>query len=185
MMTFVVIAVYYFRRQAKALEYVAEIEEARFMRQQRLWRAEDARQVRLERPLDWLSEIASRALGDSVTIMGIEKALPLIPALDTRASSGGRVVFSTLDPRALRKRVGVKKSRGKSTVARLERFAMETPLLGPSPRKAKDGKQSLMDDEWFDVKAGIIGKGCQLSWGEPERLWIYQVEQEGKAHGRN
>jgi hypothetical protein len=36
-----------------------------------------------------------------------------------------------------------------------------------------------MQDEWFDVKAGIIGKEFQLPWGEPGRLWVYRVEKAG------
>jgi hypothetical protein len=32
--------------------------------------------------------------------------------------------------------------------------------------------------EWFDVKAGIIGKEFQVYRGEPEFLWVYLVEQK-------
>jgi hypothetical protein len=175
---FVVIAVYYFRRQARALEYVAEIEEARFMRQKQLWREEDAQQVRIDKPYSWLSTVASRALEKNIMVLSVERALPGIPALETVANDGRKVVFSTLEPRKLRGKVGKPKSHSKGTVARLERFAAETPLLGQNPRKAKAGEMSLIEDEWFDVKAGKIGKGFQVYWGEPERLWVYLVEQK-------
>lgn len=175
---FVVVAVYYFRRQARALEYVAEIEEARFMRQKQLWREEDAQQVRIEEPYSWLSTVASRALEENVVVLSVERALPGVPALETIANDGRKVVFSTLEPRMMRKKARKPKTRSKGTVARLERFAEETPLLGQNPRKAKEGEMSLIEDEWFDVKAGMIGKGFQVYWGEPERLWVYLVEQK-------
>lgn len=178
MAVFILVAVYYFRRQAKALEYVAEIEEARFMRQKQLWREEDAQQIRVDAPLEWLSEVASMALEEDVSVLDVGRRLPGIPALETVAANGTKVVFSTLEPRSLRRRAGRSK-RGKGTAARLERFAADSPLLGPNPRRARAGEMSLMRDEWFDVKAGIIGKGFQLLWGEPERLWVYLVEKTG------
>lgn len=178
LVVFIVIAVYYFRRQAKALEYVAEIEEARFMRQKQLWREEDAQQIHIGNPLGWLSKVASLALGENISVLSVERVLPVIPALEVRATEGRKIVFSTLNHRMLRRKIGRPKTRSKGAVARLERFASESPLLGPNPRRVKTGEMSLIEDEWFDVKAGIIGKGYQIPWGEPERLWIFLVEQK-------
>jgi hypothetical protein len=177
MATFVVVAIYYFRRQAKALEYVAETEGSRFMRQKKLWRREDASQIQVEKPLDWLSQVASSALDEPVTVMSVQRTLPEIPALDTNATNGKRAVFSPLDPRELRKYVGGNVRGRKSTIARLERFAGGVPLLGRAPRKVQTGEQSLLDDEWFDVRAGIVGERLEIAWGEPEQLWVYLVPQ--------
>jgi hypothetical protein len=179
MAIFVVVATYYFRRQAKALEYVAETEGIRFMRQKKLWRREDVSQIQVEKPLDWLSQVASSALDEPVTVMSVQRTLPEIPALDTNTTNGRRVVFSPLDPRALRKYIGGNVRGKKSAIARLERFAGGTPLLGRTPRKVRAGEQSLLDEEWFDVRAGIVGEKLEIAWGESERLWVYLVSQGG------
>jgi len=174
MAAFVVVAVYYFRRQAAALEYMAQVEETRFMRQQQVWRREDAAQIDIAGPADWLAEVASSALSEPVSLAGI-RAIPELLAVEAIAAGGGRVVFSPLNPRLLRRRVG--RARGGSTDAadRMRRMAGEAPLLGRNPRRARSGERSLMHDEWFDIKAGKAGRALGVAWGEPTRLWVYRV----------
>jgi hypothetical protein len=70
---------------------------------------------------------------------------------------------------------GRKDGRG---TARLETLEQETPLLGRHPRRVISGERSLVDDEWFDVMAGRVGKELDVNWGEPQRLWVYLVPQE-------
>ncbi len=177
MAAFVLVAVFYFRRQAKALDYMAEIEEARFMRQTQMWRREDAAQITVEDPLAWLAEEASAALEEPVALLEVRRRLADLPALDIQADGGRRVVFSTLEPDVLRRQVSDGRTRGRGTAARLEKFAKDTPLLGRNPKRVKAAQRSLMDDEWFDVKASKVGKAMEIPWGEPERLWVYLVEK--------
>ncbi len=63
--------------------------------------------------------------------------------------------------------------KGGSGTNRLEMLKQETPLIGRNPRRVIYGGQSLVDDEWFDVMAGRVGKELEVDRGEPQRLWMY------------
>lgn len=174
MAAFVVISVYYFRKQARALEYMAEVEETRFMRQQQIWRREDAAQIDIGAPMAWLADVASAALGDPVSLTNF-RAIPELPAVEAIVAGGGRLVFSPLTPRALRRKVGGARGASKDAAGRMLRMAGDAPLLGRNPRRAQSAERSLMHDEWFDIKAGKAGQALGLDWGEPSRLWVYSV----------
>lgn len=177
MAVFVVISVYYFRKQARALEYMAEIEETRFMRQRQLWRREDAARFDLT-PMKWLEGQVEGALGITLNLLEPNRRVAAPPALEVLADEGRRVVFSPVEPRGMRKAFGGRGRKDGSGTARLETLVQETPLLGRNPRRVISGERSLVDDEWFDVMAGRVGKELDVNWGEPQRLWVYLVPQE-------
>ncbi len=176
MATFIVIAIYYFRRQAIALEQVAEIEEERYMRQTKLWRKQAASQINVGEPLSWFQEQAAIALGSDVQLLepGRRNAIP--PVLEFLASRGQRVLFSPLDLRTMKKAFDGRKPKAKDAASRLASMQGETPLLGRNTRGIQEGTISLRDDEYFDIWAGNAGEKMGIHWGEPERLWVFWVQ---------
>jgi hypothetical protein len=175
MATFIVIAIYYFHRQAVALEQVAEIEEERYMRQTKLWRKQDASQIKIGEPLSWFQKQATIALRSDVQLLepGRRNASP--PVLEFLASGGQRVLFSPLDLRTMKKAFDGRKPKAKDAASMLASMQGETPLLGRSTRGIQKGNISLRDDEYFDIWAGNAGEKMGIHWGEPERLWVYWV----------
>ncbi len=176
MAIFIIIAIYYFRRQAVALEQVAEIEEERYMRQTKLWRKQDASQVKIGEPLSWFQKLVPIALGRDVQLLEAGRKNPSPPVLEFLANSGQRVLFSPLDLRAMKKAFAGKKSKGKDPTSRLQSMQSETPMLGRNTRSIRKGNVSLRDDEYFDIWAGNAGEKLGVNWGEPERLWVYLVQ---------
>jgi len=173
MLVFTVTTIFYQRRQAVALEYMADINERVGLAEIKNARREQAAGINVEDPLVWLEEQACAALEDAVELVEITRKIPELHALDVRANIG-RVVFSTIEPGVLKKRVdGL--GRKKDTASRLERFAAETPLLGNNPKRAKTGERSIINDEWFDVKAERVAKSFELHWDQPERIHVYHV----------
>ncbi len=176
MATFIIIAIFYFRRQAVALEQVAEIEEERYMRQTKLWRKKDASQIKIGEPLSWFQKQVLIALGSDVQLLEAGRKHTSPPVLEFLARSGQRVLFSPLDLRAMKKAFAGKETRGKDAASRLESMQSETPLMGRNMRGIQKGNVSLRDDEYFDIWAGDAGKKLGVNWGEPERLWVYLVQ---------
>jgi hypothetical protein len=173
MLVFTVTTIYYQRRQATALEHMAEVNERVGVSQIKSIRREQASGINIGDPIAWLSEQASEALDEPVALVEVKRAVPELSALDVAAETG-RVVFSTIEPGILRKRVEGT-GRKKDTASRLERFAADTPLLGSNPRRAKTGERSIINDEWFDVKAEKAARSFDLQWDQPERIHVYRV----------
>jgi hypothetical protein len=175
MVTFIVIAIYYFRRQAIALEQVAEIEEERYMRQTKLWRKQDASQIKIGEPLSWFQKQAAIALGSDIHLLESGRRNTSPPVLEFLASGGQRVLFSPLDYRSMKKAFMGRKPKVNDAASRLASMQSETPLLGRNMRGIQRGDVSLRDDEYFDIWAGNAGEKMGIHWGEPERLWVYWV----------
>jgi hypothetical protein len=176
MAIFIIIAIYYFRRQAVALEQVAEIEEERYMRQTKLWRKQDASRIRIGEPLSWFQKQVPIALGLDVQLLEAGRKNVSPPVLEFLASNGQRVLFSPLDLRAMKKAFAGKKPNGKDPASKLQNMRIETPMLGRNTRGIQKGSVSLRDDEYFDIWAGNAGEKLGINWGEPERLWVYLVQ---------
>jgi hypothetical protein len=176
MATFILIAIYYFRRQAIALEQVAEIEEERYMRQTRLWRKQDAANVQMVDPTEWFQNQAVIALGVDVQLLEAGRKFSNPSAIEFVANAGQRVIFSPLDLRAMKKAFSGNKAKGKGAAAKLQTMEGETPLLGRNPRSVDKGNVSLRDDEYFDLRAGDAGNKSGVAWGEPAKLWVYLVQ---------
>jgi hypothetical protein len=176
MATFIVIAIYYFRRQAVALEQVAEIEEERYMRQTRHWRKQDASNIQIDDPTKWFQKQAVLALGMDLQLLEAGRKYSNPSAIEFLANAGQRVIFSPLDSRAIKKSFAGNKSRGRGAAAKLQSMEGETPLLGRNPRNIDKGTVSLRDDEYFDLRAGNAGEKLGVQWGEPAKLWVYLVQ---------
>ena len=78
----------------------------------------------------------------------------------------------------MKKNFGCKGRKGGSGTTRLETLEQEPPFIGRYPSRVRYGERALVDDEWFDVMAGRVGKELEVGWGEPQRLWEYLVPQE-------
>jgi len=177
MATFIVIAIYYFRRQAVALEQVAEIEEERYMRQTRHWRKQDASNIQISDPTKWFQKQAVIALGMDIQLLEADRKFSNPSAIEFVANAGQRVIFSPLDPRSIKKFFSGNKTRGKGAAAKLQSMEGETPLLGRNPRSMEKGAVSLRDDEYFDLLSGNAGEKLGVHWGEPAKLWVYLIPQ--------
>lgn len=176
MTTFIIIAIFYFRRQAVALENVAEIEEERYMRQTKLWRKQDAEAIRIDDPKKWFQEQAVIALRKDIELLGDERKNSSPPVIEFTAGEGQRVVFSPLDLKAMKKAFPSVKPKGDSPISRAQRLEGDTPFLGRNPRSVEKGNVSLRDDEWFDLRANKAASKLGVSWGEPTRIWVYLVK---------
>lgn len=176
MATFIIIAIYYFRRQAVALENVAEIEEERYMRQTRLWRKQDAEAIQIDDPNKWFQAQAVIALGKDIELLSDERKNSSPPVIEFTAGEGQRVVFSPLDLKAMKKAFPSAKAKGDRPISRAQRLEGDTPFLGRNPRSAEKGNVSLRDNEWFDLSANKAAAKLGVNWGEPTKLWVYLVK---------
>lgn len=176
MATFIVIAIFYFRRQAIALEQVAEIEEERFMRQTQMWRKQSASEIAMDKPLKWFEKQAVTALKMDVELIEAGRKNTSPAALEFLANGGQRVVFSPLDPKGMKKAFSGAKPKGKGAASRLQSMEGDVPFLGRNARRVIKGNVSLRDDEMFDIYAGKAGTRLGVEWGNPTKLWVYLVQ---------
>ena len=131
-------------------------------------------------PLTWLAREVSYELDLPITISEVIKVVREVQAVELRASSGLRVIVSTLPKsdvmrfdRRLRAAGGKK-----SAVDRVSSFASR-PLLGRS--RWGWGVQIIervmsQANEFFDVEADAVSHRLGLNWDKPSRLWYYVVK---------
>lgn len=130
-------------------------------------------------PLDWLARQVSSELDTPVTISEVMRVVHDIQTVELRASSGQRVIVSTLPKSDVmrfdrRLRAAGKK---KSAAERVASFAAR-PLLGKS--RWGWGVQTVervmsQSSEFFDLEASAVAERLGLKWDKPSRLWFYVV----------
>ena len=131
-------------------------------------------------PLDWLARQASSELDTPLIISDVMRVVQDIQAVELRASSGLRVIVSTLpkaDVMRFDRRLRAIGGR-KSAVDRVSSFASR-PLLGKS--RWGWGVQIIervmsQANEFFDVEANAVSERLGLNWDKPSRLWFYVVK---------
>lgn len=197
---FVAVSVYYFRRQAQALEEVSRVEFMRFMTQRTIWREELIGAMKDLDPLEWLAEVARGVLGRPVRMLRVSRRLADPPLVELLAEGGRRVLFTPLDPGELKRALGRPDGRGRDARARIHRLAADAPPAGWRLEEAAVGMRSVASDPIFDVKAEKAGEALGVPWGPTPCLWIYVLDdrrrtaddrrrtvdggREGRANGR-
>lgn len=131
-------------------------------------------------PLTWLAREVSYELDLPITISEVIKVVREVQAVELRASSGLRVIVSTLpkaDVMRFDRRLRAIGGR-KSALDRVSSFASR-PLLGKS--RWGWGVQIIervmsQANEFFDVEANAVSERLGLNWDKPSRLWFYVVK---------
>jgi hypothetical protein len=175
-LTLTLVLTIYNRRQARALETMARLEEDRTAREIRDRREKKAQELRIDPPA-WL-EKQINALVDAPLVLklteGSTRVYADVQAYEMRAEDGRRLVVST-QPLAILRRYDRRshKARGKGAAARLSEFA-DTHILGGKLR-VWSASRTMADAnaETFDIEAEALGKAVGIEWGAPTRLWFY------------
>jgi len=163
----------YNRRQARALEYVARLEEDRAAREIRDRRGRRASELRVD-PLRWMEQMVNPLLDTPLSLVDApRRVIAEVEAVELRASDGRRLVISTQPPSALRRYDRrSRRASGRGARSRLTHYATVT-LLGGHWRIWNASRTMAEAGEFFDLEASACGKNLGLNWGTPARLWFY------------
>ena len=131
-------------------------------------------------PLEWLESQVSSELDTPLTISEVMRVVHDIRAVELRASSGQRVIVSTL-PKAdvMRFDRRLRAAGGKKSAAERVASYAARPLLGRS--RWGWGVQTVervmsQTNEFFDIEAGAVAERLGVKWDKPSRLWFYVVK---------
>jgi len=163
----------YNRRQARALEYMARLEEDRAAREIKDRRERKAGDLHIE-PLHWLETMINPLLDSPLALTDTAKRVVAdVGTAELRASDGRRLLISTQALPALRRfDRRTRQTNGKGAAGRLTQFAA-TSLLRNRWRVWNVSRTMADTGEFFDMEAEACGKGLGLDWGAPTRLWFY------------
>jgi len=164
----------YNRRQARALEYMARLEEDRSAREIKDRRVAKASDLKVD-PLRWLEGMVNPLLDAPIALTDTAKrVVPEVETIELRSADGRRLLVSSQELSTLRRfdRLTSKKN-GHGASSRLSEFA-STPLLGRNWR-IWNAARTMADseNEFFDMEAEACGKSLGINWGTPTRLWFY------------
>ena len=163
----------YNRRQARALEYMARLEEDRAAREIKDRRERKASELHVD-PLSWLEKMVNPLLDSPLALTETAKRVVAdAGTAELRASDGRRLLVSTQALPALRRYDRrARRTNGRGAEGRLTQFAA-TSLLGNRWRVWNASRTMADTGEFFDMEAEACGKGLGLDWGAPTRLWFY------------
>jgi hypothetical protein len=163
----------YNRRQARALEYMARLEEDRAAREIKDRRERKAGELHVE-PLHWLESMINPLLDFPLALTDAAKRVVAeVGTAELRASDGRRLLISTQALPALRRYDRrTRRTNGRGAAGRLTQFAA-TSLLRNRWRVWNASRTMADTSEFFDMEAEACGKGLGLDWGAPTRLWFY------------
>jgi hypothetical protein len=173
-LVFVLIVVYYQRRQAKALDFMAYAERERLIQERKGWRAEQASHIAIGQPLNWLVDQAEVLFDLDLEPIEVRRKVDEFAAVDIAIKGGKRLVVTTVQPRKLHQNDWLGWLRS-GTKKQLKRAVGETPLLGRSRFGHKSASLSVIDDEWLDVKARSAGEQLRVDWGDVDELFFVLV----------
>ena len=163
----------YNRRQARALESMARLEEDRAAREIKDRRERKAGELQVE-PLRWLEGLVNPLLDSPLTLTEpAKRVVAEVGTVELGASDGRRLLVSTQAlPDLRRYDRQTRRTSGKGAEGRLTRF-VATSLLG-NRWKVWNVPRAMADaGEFFDLEAQACGKALGLDWGAPTRLWFY------------
>lgn len=155
-------------RQRKALDGISEQAALWAMQDLRLKREKLARDVRVDDPIVWLNQVASKALGESLNLT-VTEIYDAPKALVTMGQDGRKIVFSLAskaDILRLKREHKSKLSRGSNT----------HPLLN-FPRKVEQLEISMLNGNiLFDLELSLAWKGLtgnELSHTEHLQMYVF------------
>ncbi len=164
----------YNRRQARALEHMARLEEDRSSREIQDRRELKAAQIQIE-PLKWLEAMVNPLLDAPLTLAGSPmRVVQEIDTVEFKADDGRKLLVSTRGLAELRHydRANRKLLSSIGAAERLKRFAA-SPLFQNHWRIWNASRTLADSGECFDLEAQVCGRGLGLDWGAPTRLWFY------------
>jgi hypothetical protein len=164
----------YNRRQARALEYMARLEEDRAGREMRERRTAKANELSIEAQ-PWLQKIVNPLLERPLELNNVNRIFPEVMTLEIKSEDGRRLLVSPLDLADLRRHDrNARRSTSRGAAARLTDFA-STPVLGGHWWVWHAARTMADAGEFFDLEAKAVGLAFGLDWGTPSRLWFYVV----------
>jgi len=163
----------YNRRQARALESMARLEEDRASREIKDRRERRAGELQVE-PMRWLEKLVNPLLDSPLTLTEpAKRVVAEVGTVELGTSDSRRLLVSTQAlPELRRYDRRARKTPGKGAEGRLTRFAATT-LLGNHWRVWNAPRTMADTGEFFDLEAQACGKALGLDWGAPTRLWFY------------
>lgn len=167
------ISVYYYGRQARALEGMQRVEEDQYFFTVKRHRESKGQENLVPDPRAWISQHLSGLAGETLAIRETNRIVKQPLAVDLQTDNGYRVVISPLAPGDMRRLT--KPRSGNGALVQLHLFK-EAPLLGRAPGKVKAFERSLANaGEYFDLEAAQVGQALGVGWGAVDRLWFYLV----------
>jgi hypothetical protein len=155
-------------RQRKAIDDLREQTVLWAIQDLRLKRERLAREVRVDDPLGWLNQVATKVCGYNLNLQFIE-AFETPQALICSTGEGGKVVFSQLSPGEIRQLKRDKRSR-------LSQYSDRHPLLS-LPRSVAAQEISVLNNNIiFDLELPLAWKGLTGQGAEQmDRMWMYVI----------
>jgi hypothetical protein len=173
LITLCIISVYYYGRQARALEGMRQVEEEQYFFNVKRRREAKEKENLVSDPRAWISQHLSFLAGETLAIRETNRIVKQPLAVDLQTDNGYRVVISPTSPSDLRRLT--KPQRGNGALVQLHLFK-EVPLLGRTPGKVKAFERSIANaGEYFDLEAAQVGQALGAEWGTVDRLWFYLV----------
>ncbi len=167
------ISVYYYGRQARALEGMQQVEEDQYFFTVKRHRESKQQENLVPDPRAWIGRHISAFLGEELAILDTNRVVKQPLAVDVQTSNGYRVVISPVSPHDMRRLAQPRHDKG--VIGQLRQFA-ENPLLGRHPHRVKTMEQSLANaGDYFDLEAAQVGQALGAEWGAVDRLWFYLV----------
>lgn len=153
-------------RQRRAIDGLREQVVLWAMQDLRIKREKLAREVKVDDPLGWLNNVASKVTGDNL-VLDVEEFFDKPQALVCSSTDGDKVVITPLSPAALRQM-------NQGNRARLTQVAVNNPLLS-LPRGTRRYEVSVLNGGMlFDLELPLAWKALTGQKVEHiDRLWLY------------
>jgi hypothetical protein len=157
-------------RQRRALEELNQYVSDWAIGDLRIKRARAAREIQIERPVEWLEEMARLAMGASPALRDVVRVHQNPEAIEVATDGEYILVYSPVEPRRLKR---LSKNGGKKGVS----LTQETPLLGKKPGRVNAYELSVLNaGVFFDIEADQVWRQITHRPLSAHRLWIYAVE---------
>jgi hypothetical protein len=163
--------VIYMRRQAKALQRTAEIEEQRNAFLIRSRREKLAGNIEIADGLAWLSDLLSFHLDYPLTLVDVSFSTETPAALVALAADGKSVAISPERPKDLA--MALKRAAGGNGHSR---EASDLDAVASIVRRARGYRAALIDrhtSDIFDLEVRKVGELLQANWEAADELWFY------------
>lgn len=157
-------------RHRRAIDGLREQAELWAIQDLRLKRAQLARTVQIDDPLEWLNRVASRESGYDLRLRAIENFdEPSVLVCESGLDAGSKILFTPVSPNTIQT---LRKQRRN----RLFQSVRRNPLLD-LPRKIRPEELSVLrSDPFFDVELSQAWHALTGQEGQQlERLWMYIV----------
>jgi hypothetical protein len=162
-----IILIYYFGKQADALQGMHEAVHDMHITWMKDRRQELKREVNVVDAIQWVRQQAGLDAP-----LGVKRLYAEPPLVDFNVDDGVRLVISPLKYRQLRAALKIQ-NRSKGGV--MEQFL--NPVMGRFPWSATTIERNLTNSgEWFDVEAGQVGRILGIDWGEVDRLYFHLIK---------